>query len=83
MNMIIQETVEYRRTELINKLIGLGVFKIEEKRLFESSLTELESEYNKLESDMHPHSELGSIRFTKKKAKSNKKREFIPHFLFN
>ncbi len=83
MDMMLQETVETRRTELINKLITLGVFKINEKRLFDSTLTELENEYNSVDAAMHPHSELGSIRFSKKKEKTNKKREFIPHFMFN
>ncbi|MEM1505526.1 Fur-regulated basic protein FbpA [Domibacillus sp. 8LH] len=66
--MILREAVENRRTELINKLIAFGVFKINEKHLFENSLGELEGEYNKFEGAQHPHSQLGSIRWFNKKA---------------
>ncbi|MCI2256665.1 Fur-regulated basic protein FbpA [Domibacillus sp. PGB-M46] len=66
--MILREAVENRRTELINKLIAFGVFKINEKHLFENSLGELEGEYNKFEGTQHPHSQLGSIRWFNKKA---------------
>ena len=65
--MILWEAVENRRVELINKLIAFGVFKINEKHLFESSLGELEGEYNKFEEVQHPHSQLGSIRWSNKK----------------
>lgn len=64
--MILREAVEKRRAELINKLIAFGVFKIKEKHLFEVSLSELEDEYKKLQADMHPHGQLGSIRCSKK-----------------
>lgn len=65
--MILREAVEKRRAELINKLITFGAFKIKEKHLFQVTLSELESEYKRFLVGMHPHGQLGSIRWSKKK----------------
>jgi hypothetical protein len=41
--------------ELINKLIAFGIYKKEEKQLFQLSLNDLESEVKKFIEDQHPH----------------------------
>jgi hypothetical protein len=64
MGNIFSNTVEIRRNELINKLIAFNLYKKEGKHLFELSLTELEIEYQKALAHTHPHSEIGSIRWT-------------------
>jgi hypothetical protein len=60
----VRNTVEQRREKLINKLIAFDIFKIEDKQLFELSLSELEYTYRKLKSQFHPHGEFGSIQWT-------------------
>lgn len=67
MSSVLRQAVENRRMELINKLIAYGVYKKDETHLFQLSLTDLEIEYKKFQEDVHPHSELGSIRWNNKK----------------
>jgi len=45
---MLRKLVETRKNDLINKLIKVGVYKIESTHLFESTLTELEEEYNRV-----------------------------------
>ncbi|MEH6938713.1 Fur-regulated basic protein FbpA [Bacillus sp. JJ664] len=45
---MLRKLVETRKNDLINKLIKVGVYKIESSHLFESTLTELEEEYNRV-----------------------------------
>ncbi|MFJ8258111.1 Fur-regulated basic protein FbpA [Peribacillus asahii] len=60
--------MEDRRKKLIDKLIAFKVYKKGDKHLFELSLTELENEYRSFRSYCHPHSDLGSIKWTCKKS---------------
>ena len=64
MGNILRKAVEIRRNELINKLIAFNLYKKEGRHLFELSLTELEIEYKKALAHTHPHSDMGSIRWT-------------------
>lgn len=54
---------ENRRKVLIDRLMIMGVFKHRGKHLFELSLRELESQYRRVKSTSHPHSQMGSIRW--------------------
>lgn len=60
---LLREAVEKRRKELINKLIEVNHFKKEEKHLFELTLSELENEYFKVQSNEHPHTGMDSVKF--------------------
>lgn len=61
------QPVEVRRNDLIDKLMIMGVYKHGEKHLFELSLRELEYKYRKVKSTSHPHSQMGSIRWVRRK----------------
>jgi hypothetical protein len=63
---ILRQALESRRNELINKLIAFNHYKKEDKHLFELSLTDLEREYKKVQSNKHPHNETGSIHWINK-----------------
>jgi Fur-regulated basic protein A len=67
MSHILRKAVEERRKKLINKLIAFHVYKSEEQ-LLKLSLTELENEYKRIQSDSHPYSDTGSIHWTNKKS---------------
>ncbi|MEH7226724.1 Fur-regulated basic protein FbpA [Bacillus sp. JJ1566] len=60
---LLREPVENRRNELINKLLRLDQYKKDGKHLFELSLSELEYENFKAQSDEHPHSNHSSLRW--------------------
>jgi len=45
---MLRKAVETRKRYLINKLINVGVYKIESSHLFVLTLTELEDEYNRV-----------------------------------
>ncbi|MGJ7923297.1 Fur-regulated basic protein FbpA [Neobacillus sp. LXY-4] len=62
MSDILRNAVEKRRKKLIEKLIAFNVYKKEDKHLFELSLTELESEYRRFQSQSHPHGDFGSLK---------------------
>ncbi|RTR35689.1 Fur-regulated basic protein FbpA [Robertmurraya yapensis] len=66
MGKLLRQAVEKRRKELICKLYPHFVIRSEDKELFELSLTELENEYKKLKSELHPHSQLESIHWRHK-----------------
>jgi hypothetical protein len=63
MGTILQEAIQNRRNELINKLIVHNIFKKGDKQLFELTLQELEDEYKFLQMECHPHSDIGSIHW--------------------
>lgn len=63
MERLLNETIESRRNDLINKLIENGQYKKDGKHLFELSLLDLENEYYKITSKNHPHSGIDSIRW--------------------
>ncbi|WP_082193207.1 Fur-regulated basic protein FbpA [Bacillus rubiinfantis] len=46
----LQQAVQEKRQNLIEKLIKLGVYKINNKHLYEGSLAELEKEYMEIHS---------------------------------
>ncbi|BCB03653.1 Fur-regulated basic protein FbpA [Bacillus sp. KH172YL63] len=70
MGKILQEAIQNRRNELINKLIIHNVFKKEDKQLFELTLQELEIEYRSLRRRGHPHNDTGSIQWKRVKISS-------------
>jgi len=49
-NELLHEAVQERRQTLIDQLIQMGVFKINNKHLYEMSLSELEEEYQVINS---------------------------------
>ncbi|GGL65284.1 Fur-regulated basic protein FbpA [Sporolactobacillus putidus] len=55
MNSVLRRTVEFRRQQLIDRLIALEVYKINGKHLFELTLTELEDKYQAVRSHSHSH----------------------------
>ena len=67
MGEILRKAVEDRRQKLINTLIAFNLDQDENQYLFDLSLTELENEYRKLQSQGHPHSGLSSIQWQNKK----------------
>ena len=67
MGEILRKAVENRRKKVINTLITYHLNQEENQYLFELSLTELENEYRKLQSQGHPHSALSSIQWQNKK----------------
>lgn len=67
MGNILRKAVENRRKKVINALITYHLNQEENQYLFELSLTELENEYRKLQSQGHPHSVLSSIQWQYKK----------------
>ena len=67
MGDILRKAVEVRRKELINSLIVFNLNQEENQHLFELTLTELENEYRKLQSQGHPHSGLSTIQWQRKK----------------
>lgn len=68
MGNVLRKAVENRRKKLIDKLIAFKIYKKDDKHLFELSLSELENEYRTLQSYCHPHSDFGSIQWTRKKS---------------
>ncbi|GGI15407.1 hypothetical protein GCM10007380_27820 [Gottfriedia solisilvae] len=48
MENMLRKLVETRKNDLINKLIKVGVYKIESSHLFEITLSELEEEYTRV-----------------------------------
>jgi hypothetical protein len=54
---------EKKRQKLINKLIFLNVYKIEDQQLYEMPLRKLENEYRKYKLQNHPHGEFSSIQW--------------------
>ncbi|TKC18768.1 Fur-regulated basic protein FbpA [Robertmurraya kyonggiensis] len=66
MGKLLRHAVEKRRKELICKLYPHFVIRKEDKELYELSLSELENEYKKLKSELHPHSEFESIHWSHK-----------------
>lgn len=63
MGELFQKAIEERRKLLIDKLIAFNLYKIEDKHLFQLTLTELESEYRRFFSQSHPHDHFGSIKW--------------------
>ncbi|WP_341357934.1 Fur-regulated basic protein FbpA [Rossellomorea sp. y25] len=63
MGEILQEAIQNRRNELINKLIIHNIFKKGHKQLFELTLQELEDEFKYIQQESHPHSDVGSIQW--------------------
>lgn len=53
MSALLRQAVEYRRQELIDRLIGANVFKKNGKQLFELTLSELEKEYRSVKLKKH------------------------------
>ena len=58
-------STEERRNKLIEKLIAHDVYKINDKQLYQLTLPELEFELRKYKSTCHPHSDFGSIQWSK------------------
>lgn len=50
MNNVLRNAVQQRRQFLIDKLIKIGVFKKEDRHLYEWTISDLEREYQYLES---------------------------------
>jgi hypothetical protein len=50
MNNVLRNAVQQRRQFLIEKLLKIGVFKKEDRHLYEWTLSDLEEEYKYLES---------------------------------
>jgi hypothetical protein len=69
MGDILRNAVENKRKKLIDKLIAYDVYQKEDKHLFELSLTDLEFEYRRFQSQFHPHGGLGSIKLNNHKYK--------------
>ena len=68
MGNILRKAVEYRRKKIIDKLIAFNIYKKEDKDLFKLSLTELENEFRRFQTQSHPHGEYGSIKWNSKKS---------------
>lgn len=69
MGDIFRKAVENRRKKLINKLISFKVYQKEDKRLLDLTLTELENEYLRFQSQAHPHCNFESIQWNSKHSK--------------
>lgn len=63
MGNFFREAIECRRNELISKLIEFEQCKKDGKQFFVLTLTELEYEYFKVQSNGHPHSGIKSIKW--------------------
>lgn len=61
---VFRKAVEKRRKSLIEKLIAFQEYKIDDKHVFELTLTELEHEYKRLLLQSHPHDNVRSIHWT-------------------
>lgn len=59
-----RNSIEKRRQKLINKLIAYNIYKEDDQQLNKSSLSKLEYEYRKFQSQYHPHGEYRSIQWT-------------------
>ncbi|MFZ0446671.1 MAG: Fur-regulated basic protein FbpA [Bacillus sp. (in: firmicutes)] len=59
-----RNSVESRRQKLINKLIAFNIYKEDDKMLNKVSLSKLEFEYRKFQSQYHPHGEFNSIQWS-------------------
>ncbi|MCH6266844.1 MULTISPECIES: Fur-regulated basic protein FbpA [Neobacillus] len=51
MEHLLNETVQEKRQFLIEELINLGIFKINDKHLYEWTLSELEKEFEEIEKE--------------------------------
>ena len=60
---LLRNNDEKKRQKLINKLIFLNVYKKEDQKLYELSLSKLEYEYRRFKLQSHPHGEFGSIQW--------------------
>ncbi|WP_428911512.1 Fur-regulated basic protein FbpA [Niallia sp. Krafla_26] len=59
-----RNSIEKRRQKLINKLIAFNMYKEEDQKLYQSSLSKLEFEYRKFQAQYHPHGEFSSIQWS-------------------
>lgn len=59
-----RNSVEKRRQKLIDKLIAFHIYKEDDQQLYKLSLSKLEYEYRKFQTQFHPHGEFGSIQWT-------------------
>ena len=59
-----RNSIEKRRQKLIDKLIAFNIYQEEDKKLYELSLSKLQYEYRKFQSQYHPHGEFSSIQWT-------------------
>ena len=66
MGKTIRKAVEERRKKLINKLV-IAYQDESKEQLLKLSLTELENMHSKLLLEYHPHSDMGSLRWSNKK----------------
>ncbi|WP_318503389.1 Fur-regulated basic protein FbpA [Bacillus sp. T3] len=69
MGEILRRAVKNRRKKLIDALIAFNVYKKEDQHLFELSLTDLENEYKRFQSQCYPHMDFGSIKLMNNIAK--------------
>ncbi len=70
MGDILQNGVETRRKRIIDHLIAFNIYKKEDKHLFELTLSELENEYKRFQTQSHPHGDFGSIQLFNCKARN-------------
>lgn len=61
MGKLLREAIEIKRNQLISKLLEFERYKLNEKHLYELTITELEYIYFKLQSEVHPHIGMDSI----------------------
>lgn len=62
---LLNEVVEVRKMEIISKLLEHHQFYKKEEALLDLTLSELEYEYYKVQSNVHPHTGFSSIRLKK------------------
>ncbi|WP_338448889.1 Fur-regulated basic protein FbpA [Niallia oryzisoli] len=62
MSYNLRKAVEERRKKLINKLLVCNVYKDKEELMY-LTLSELENEYKSIQSNGHPHDNMGSIQW--------------------
>jgi hypothetical protein len=75
MDNILRDAVEKRRQKLIRKLMNFDVYKVNQKHLFELTLTELEKEYKILQRTTHPHNGVNSIQWVNHDETEDKKHD--------
>jgi hypothetical protein len=56
MNNTLRYAVQIKKEKLINKMIQSGIYKKDNKHLYELTLTDLEEEYKNIERDTGPMS---------------------------
>jgi Fur-regulated basic protein A len=59
-----RKNTEKRRQKLINLLILFNVYKKDDQKLYEMTLSKLEREYRRYKLLNHPHGEFGSIQWS-------------------